>query len=163
PQRAGLAGLPTPERRAVVPAASDVRPAAAIRRPVDWPDERTGAVRSAHDLPGQRTTARRRRTARSRARHSGRYGWCNGRWDLAVRSNLDQAVASRLRAVLGDRVAAAEKQMHDRVDALINDKVGPVRARVNEVQTQAQAQIARQRARLDDLQKQLEQRLRDLT
>jgi len=83
--------------------------------------------------------------------------------DLAVRSNLDQAIASRLRAVLGDQVAAAEKQQRDRVDALINDKVGPVRARVNEVQTQAQAQVAQQRARLDDVQKQLEQRLRELT
>jgi len=53
--------------------------------------------------------------------------------------------------------------MRDRVDALINDKVGPVRARVNEVQTQAQARVAQQRARLEDVQKQLEQRLRELT
>ena len=83
--------------------------------------------------------------------------------DLAVRSNLDQVIASRLRAVLGEQVAAAEKQQRDRVDALINDKVGPARARVNEVQTQAQAQVAQQRARLDDVQKQLEQRLRELT
>ena len=82
--------------------------------------------------------------------------------DLAVRSNLDQAIAARLRAVLGEQVAAAEKQMRDRVDALVNDKVGPVRARVNEVQTQAQAQVAQQRARIDELQKSLEQRLRQL-
>jgi hypothetical protein len=83
--------------------------------------------------------------------------------DLAVRSNLDQAVASRLRAVLGEQVAAAEQQMRDRVDALVNEKVGPVRARVAEVQNQAQAQVAQQRARVDALQKQLEQRLRELT
>jgi len=76
--------------------------------------------------------------------------------DLAVRSNLDQAIASRLRSVLGEQVAAAEQQVRDRVDALINDKVGLVRARVNEVQTQAQAQVAQQRARLDELQQQLE-------
>ena len=82
--------------------------------------------------------------------------------DLAVRTNLDQAIAARLRAVLGAQVAAAEKQVHDRVDALINDKVGPVRARVAEVQNQAQAQIAQQRARIDELQKGLEQRLRQL-
>ncbi len=83
--------------------------------------------------------------------------------DLAVRSNLDQAIAARLRAVLGEQVAAAETQMRARVDALVNDKVGPVRARVTDVQNQAQAQVAQQRARLDQLQKQLEQRLRDLT
>ena len=82
---------------------------------------------------------------------------------LAVRSNLDQAIASQLRAVLGEEVAAAERQIRERVDALVNDKVGPVRARVNEVQTQAQAQVAQQRARLDELQKELEQRLRDMT
>jgi uncharacterized protein (TIGR03545 family) len=80
--------------------------------------------------------------------------------DLAVRSNLDQAIASRLRAVLGEEIAAAETQLRARVDALVNDKVGPVRARVNEVQNQVQAQVAQQRARLDDLQKQLEQQLR---
>jgi TolA-binding protein len=79
-----------------------------------------------------------------------------------VRSNLDQAIAARLRAVLGAQVAAAEKQVHDRVDALVNDKVGPVRARVTEVQNQAQAQIAQQRTRIDELQKGLEQRLRQL-
>ena len=82
--------------------------------------------------------------------------------DLAVRSNLDQAIASRLRAVLGEQVAAAEQQVRDRVDALIKDKVGPVRARVNDVLTQAQAQVAQQRARIDELQKNLEQRLRQL-
>lgn len=83
--------------------------------------------------------------------------------DLAVRSNLDQAIAARLRAVLGEQVAAAEKQVRERVDALVNDKVGPVRARVTEIQTQAVAQVAQQRARLDEMQKQLEQRLREMT
>src|SRR6266550_8567671 len=61
--------------------------------------------------------------------------------DLAVRSNLDQAIAARLRAVLGAQVAAAERQMRARVDARVNDKVAPVRAKVNDVQTQAQAQV----------------------
>ena len=82
---------------------------------------------------------------------------------LAVRSNLDQAIASRLQAVLGEQVAAAEKQVRARVDSLVNDKVTPVRAQVNELQTQAQTQIAQQRARIDELQKSLEQQLRNLT
>ena len=82
---------------------------------------------------------------------------------LAVRSNLDQAIASRLRAVVGEEVAAAERQGRERVDALVNAKVDPVRAQVNTLQTQANAQIAQQRARVADLQKQLEQRLRELT
>src|SRR3989440_6330116 len=82
---------------------------------------------------------------------------------LAVRSNLDQAIATRLRAVVGEEVATAERQLRAKVDALVNDKVAPVRARVNEVQTQVQAKVAEQRARLDELQKSLEQRLRELT
>ena len=82
---------------------------------------------------------------------------------LAVRSNLDQAIANRLRAVVGEEVAAAERQVRERVDALVKDKVDPVRSQVNTLQTQANAQIAQQRARLDGLQRQLEQRLRELT
>ncbi|HWE22306.1 MAG TPA: TIGR03545 family protein [Myxococcales bacterium] len=83
--------------------------------------------------------------------------------DLAIRSNLDQAIASRLKAVLGEQVAAVEQRMRARVDSLVDDKVKPARARVNEVQTQAQAQIAQQHARIDEVQKALEQQLRNLT
>jgi len=82
---------------------------------------------------------------------------------LAVRSNLDQAISYRLRAVVGEEVAAAERQVRERVDALVKEKVDPVRAQVNTLQTRANAQIAQQRTRLDELQKQLEQRLRELT
>jgi hypothetical protein len=81
---------------------------------------------------------------------------------LAVRSNLDQAIAARLRAVLGEEVAAAERRLRAQVDALVDAKVGPVRARVKELQTQVLDQVAQQRARLDELQRSLEQRLREL-
>ena len=81
---------------------------------------------------------------------------------LAVRSNLDQAIASRLRAVLGEEVAAAERRLRAQVDALVNVKVAPVRARVTEVQAQVLDQVAQQRARLDEVQRGLEQRLREL-
>jgi uncharacterized protein (TIGR03545 family) len=83
--------------------------------------------------------------------------------DLAVRSNLDQAIATWLRAVLGAQVAAAEKQVHDRVDALVNQRIAAARTQVTQIETQAQGQIAQQRAKLDELQKQLEQRLRKMT
>ena len=82
---------------------------------------------------------------------------------LAVRSNLDQAIATRLRAVIGEEVAAAERQVRERVDALVKEKVDPVRTQVHPLQTQANARIAEQRARVDEMQKQLEQRLRELT
>jgi uncharacterized protein (TIGR03545 family) len=82
---------------------------------------------------------------------------------LAVRSNLDQAIASRLRAVLGEELAAAERRLRTRVDALVNEKVAPVRARVTEIQTQVQDQMAQQRGRLDEVQRGLERRLREMT
>ena len=82
---------------------------------------------------------------------------------LAVRSNLDQAIASRVRAVMGEEIAAAERQVRQRVDAVVKEKVDPVRAQVNTVQAQASVQIAQQRARVEELQRQLEQRLRELT
>jgi uncharacterized protein (TIGR03545 family) len=81
---------------------------------------------------------------------------------LAVRSNLDQAIASRLRAVLGEEVAAAERRLRAQVDALVNAKVAPVRARVTEIQTQVLDQVTQQRARVDEVQRGLEQRLREL-
>ncbi len=83
--------------------------------------------------------------------------------DLAVRSNLDQVIATRLRAVVGAQVAAAEKQVRDRVDALVNQKVAATRTQVTKLETQAQAQIAQERAKLDAIQRQLEQRLREMT
>ena len=52
--------------------------------------------------------------------------------------------------------------MRARVDAWINDKAGPVRTRVTDVQSQAETQVAQQRARVDELQRALEQRLRDM-
>ena len=82
---------------------------------------------------------------------------------LAVRSNLDQAIATRVRAVFGEQLAAAEKLVRARVDSLVDDKVTPVRARVTALQTQAHAQVAQQRARIDELQKSLEDQLRNLT
>jgi len=83
--------------------------------------------------------------------------------NLAVRSNLDQVIANRIRAVVGEEVAAAERQLRAKVDALVNEKVTPVRARVADVQSQVADRVAQQRARVDEVQKQLEQRLRELT
>ena len=57
---------------------------------------------------------------------------------------------------------APVSELQARVDAWINDKVGPVRTRVTNVQSQAETQVAQQRARVDELQRALEQRLRDM-
>src|SRR6266550_150458 len=75
-QRARLARLPAAQRRAVVPAA-------ALRRAAHGADQRSGAVWTAHGLRGNRTAARGRRHAQSRARDSGRHRRRNTRGNHA--------------------------------------------------------------------------------
>lgn len=82
---------------------------------------------------------------------------------LSVRSNLDEAIAARLRAMLGEEAAAAERRLRAEVDKQVDPAVGPVRARVTSVQTDVTKRLADQRARLDQAQKDLEARLRQLT
>jgi uncharacterized protein (TIGR03545 family) len=86
-----------------------------------------------------------------------------GRPRLAVRSNLDEAIAGRLRAVVGEEVAAAERRVRAEVDRQVDAKAAPVRAQVAALQTDMTARVGEQRARLDQARKDLETRLRELT
>ena len=51
---------------------------------------------------------------------------------LSVSSNLDQAIAERLQAVIGEEVAKAEKMVRAKVDSLVADKVEPVKRQIAE-------------------------------
>jgi uncharacterized protein (TIGR03545 family) len=82
---------------------------------------------------------------------------------LSVRSNLDAAIAARLREMAGTEVAAADRRLRAEVDRQVDPVIGPVRARVTTLQTDVADLLARQRARLDQAQKDLEARLRELT
>jgi len=82
---------------------------------------------------------------------------------LAVRSNLDDAVAQRLRAVVGEEVAAAERRLRGEVDRLVDEKAGPARSRATAAASEVTARIAEQKAALDRAQRDLEQRLREIT
>ena len=82
---------------------------------------------------------------------------------LAVRSNLDEAIAARLRAVVGEEVAAAERKLRAEVDRQVEGKAAPVRAQVATLQREMAARVAEPRARLDQARKDLEGRLRELT
>ena len=59
---------------------------------------------------------------------------------LAVSSNLDDAIASRLRALVGEELAKGELKARAAVDRLVEAKIGPARARVDQFKTQAAAQ-----------------------
>jgi len=82
---------------------------------------------------------------------------------LVVRSNLDDAIAARLRTMLGEEAAAAERRLRAEVDRQVDPAIAPVRARVTTLQTDITKRLADQRARLDKAQKDLEARLRQLT
>ena len=82
---------------------------------------------------------------------------------LAVSSNLDRALAERLRAVAGAELAAAERRMRAQVDSLVDGQVAPVLAQVKALGGDVTGRLGGQRAQLDDARKGLEQRLRELT
>jgi uncharacterized protein (TIGR03545 family) len=82
---------------------------------------------------------------------------------LSVSSNLDQAIAQRLQAVIGEEVAKAERVVRAKVDSLVADKVEPVKRQIAAVQTEANQRIQAEKQRLDEVEKQLNAQLKRLT
>ena len=82
---------------------------------------------------------------------------------LSVRSNLDQAVAQRLQAVVGEEVAKAETMARAKVDSLVRDKVEPVKQRIAAVQADATKRVAGEQGRLDAVEADLRKELERLT
>ncbi|HEX5386374.1 MAG TPA: TIGR03545 family protein [Gemmatimonadales bacterium] len=82
---------------------------------------------------------------------------------LSLSSNLDDAVANRLEAVIGEQVARAEQLARARVDSLVSVKVEPVRREAAAVEAQARDRVAGLTQRLDEAQNQLEAALARIT
>ena len=83
---------------------------------------------------------------------------------LGVSSNVDRAIADRLRALLGAELSAAERRMRAQIDSLVDGQVAPVVAQVTALGGgDVTRRLGDQRAQLDDARKALEQRLRELT
>lgn len=82
---------------------------------------------------------------------------------LAVRSNLDRQVADRMRAVVGQEVAAAEAKIRAQVNRIVDERTAPVKARINEVRNEGEQRVADARARLDEEKQKLEERVRSLS
>jgi len=82
---------------------------------------------------------------------------------LSVRSNLDDAIAQRLKAVVGEEVAKAEAMARAKVDSIVKDKVEPVKQRIAAVQADATKRVADQRQRLDAVEADLQAQLKRLT
>lgn len=92
-----------------------------------------------------------------------RLGGSIGEPVLGVRSNLDDVLAERLRAVLGDEVALAERRLRAQVDSTVGAQVTVVRAQVAALSEEATGRLGIELTQLDEVQKALDQQLRQLT
>lgn len=81
---------------------------------------------------------------------------------LSVRSNIDREVASAVRGVLGEVIAEAEQKVRAQVDSLAEAAMAPVRARVNELRTEAEARVNEVSTRVEEIREQLRAQLRAL-
>ena len=82
---------------------------------------------------------------------------------LTVASNLDNAIAARLKAVIGEEVAKAEAMARAKVDSIVSGKVEPVKRQVAAVQAQATRRVAAEQQQLDKVQAELQAQLKRLT
>jgi hypothetical protein len=81
---------------------------------------------------------------------------------LAVRSNLDRALADRLRTVAGEELDRAEAKVRAQVDRVVEERTAPLRERVDKFRTDAERAVDEARAGLDEQKRQLEARLKAL-
>jgi hypothetical protein len=82
---------------------------------------------------------------------------------FSVASNLDQAVASRIKAVMGQEIARAERMVRAKVDSLAADKVEPVKRQIASLESEATGRVQAEKQRLDDVEKRLNAELKRLT
>jgi ElaB/YqjD/DUF883 family membrane-anchored ribosome-binding protein len=82
---------------------------------------------------------------------------------LSVRSNLDRQVADRVKAVVGEEVAAAQARVRAHVDRLVEEKSAPVREKIATVRSESEQRLADARTRLDDEKRKLDERLKALS
>jgi uncharacterized protein (TIGR03545 family) len=82
--------------------------------------------------------------------------------NLAVRSNLDRAVATRLRDIAGEEVERAMTKARAQVDRLAEERTAPVRARASELRADAERRTADARSRLDEEKQKLDAQVKRL-
>jgi uncharacterized protein (TIGR03545 family) len=83
--------------------------------------------------------------------------------ELSVSSNLDQAIAQRIEAVMGEELAKAERMVRAKVDSLVAGKVEPVKRQVASAQADAAKRIEAEKQRLAEVEGQLNAELKRLT
>jgi uncharacterized protein (TIGR03545 family) len=82
---------------------------------------------------------------------------------LSVSSNVDQQVAARLRAIVGEEIAKAEAKARAAVDKLVADKVAPIAKQVAGVTSLLDTRLGGSKTQLDQVQKQLNEQIKRLS
>ncbi len=82
---------------------------------------------------------------------------------LKISSNLDNAIATQLRAIAGEELAKGEAKARAAVDKIVAEKVEPLQAKVEGFKGRAAQQLGLDKTQLDDAQKQLEAQLKRYT
>jgi hypothetical protein len=82
---------------------------------------------------------------------------------LGVSSNVGDAVAASLRAVVGREVERAEREVRERVTALVQDEVERAEAAVTALQTTVAERIGAPLAEVGDVRALIESEIRRLT
>lgn len=75
---------------------------------------------------------------------------------VKVSSNLDDAIAARLRALVGEEVARAEAKAKAAVDKIVDQQVATLHTKVDALESQALAKLPVEKGQLDQVQQQLE-------
>jgi uncharacterized protein (TIGR03545 family) len=85
---------------------------------------------------------------------------------LAVRSNLDRAVADNIKRVAGEEISRAEAKMRAQVDAVVQRETAALKVKIDkavaDTREQADQRIAEAQARLDKAKADLAARLKEL-
>jgi uncharacterized protein (TIGR03545 family) len=82
---------------------------------------------------------------------------------IAISSNLDRAVAARIREVAGEEIARAEARVRAEVDRIVGERTAPIRARVAEVRAESERRVADAHARIAEEHAKLKARLEALS
>ena len=82
---------------------------------------------------------------------------------LAIRSNLDEAIAERLRAIVGEEVAKAEKKARDAVDRLVDQQVSALSTRVTALEGDVTRRLPVEQEQVTAVRQRLETEIRRLT
>ena len=80
-----------------------------------------------------------------------------------VHSNLDEAIANRVRGILGEELRAAETRVRAQVDALISDKIEKARSQAEAATAELRSRVTTVKQELDSMKTQLETRLKTLS